>query len=178
MIRITAEVTQMPIGVRRPTTWRRVLHSRIFTQMRDVMALLQRDLVRVSPRHTGELKDSWTTVGPYQGGFDFQGQVWSKAIQSAVVDQGADPHSPFTEGAIGRLTQWAKDKLPGVKDDKVARTKAFLIARSISRRGLPSSYRGADRRGQLTKIVNAYQEQVLRLGLAIHDAAEAWGAPS
>lgn len=126
--------------VQRPNNIQGNIPQEIFNEeysraISEAIVLLRGKLAERSPvGGTAGLTNSWVTDGPNVGNAKVSGEVSSPVDHAIVIDQGAKPHTP-PSGDDSGLNQWVRRKLrlSGTR----ASTAAFLISRSIKRRGLP-----------------------------------------
>ena len=127
--------------------------------MKGIQNLVFKAVRDASPVVSGGTKESWeksviATI-PAAGGFPAKviSSVISEEVSAVVLERGAKPHFPPKNA----LDQWIRKVLPAessATEEELRRT-SFAIRKSISQRGLPSSFKGVGSKGLFARAVKA-----------------------
>lgn len=155
MIDLKITVSQ-PAGIKSPGLWGRRVEAEIKPRFRTLLSGVIANLKGISRVASGEMKNSWDSIGPHQTGTEYSGEVVNYVIQSAVMETGARfPRGVSREG-IDNIAAWVQNTMGVHVSDPVAATRtAFGIAKNLKKRGLPSSHNKI-RLGAFNRFINGY----------------------
>lgn len=99
--------------------------------MKKAVSEVERQTVTRTPVNTGQLRQAWST-NVHKGAASVKGEVVNPREYAIVMEKGRRPGAKMPP--VDALQLWVVRKL-GVHPDE-ARQVAFLVARSISRKGI------------------------------------------